>query len=130
MPGNIKPNNNNMWKINKSEGLSDPTTVSAIGSSLGTSGTVDLDVVSLHDSYQVINLTGNITFTASNKSAGQTLTIKLVAGESNRNLTFPSWTFVGAVAPTSLAANKVAVLSVTYFDETDSAAIAAYAAQP
>jgi hypothetical protein len=58
------------------------------------------------------------------------VTVKLAAGGSARTLAFPGWTFVGAAAPTTLAANKVGVFTVTMFDTTDAAAVCAYAAQP
>jgi hypothetical protein len=101
-----------------------------VGSSLGTSGTVNLDMASLHGTYQTISLAGAITFTTSNRVAGRTVTVRLVAGGSARTLTFPSWVFVGAIAPASLAANKTAVFTVTFFDTTDASGVAAYAAQP
>lgn len=131
MPGNFKPSTNNMWQTDSDEGLTDPALMIAqVGTSLATTGTVNLDMSQLNETYQIINLTGTITFTTSNREAGRYVTIKLVAGGSSRNLNFPGWTFVGAAAPTSLAANKIAIITVTFFDNTDANAVAAYAAQP
>lgn len=101
-----------------------------VGANLGTSGTVNLDAEALNGTYQVIDLAGAVTFTTSNRAAGRTVTLRLAAGASARTLTFPAWTFVGGPTPASLAASKVAVLTVTFFDGTDAAAVAAWAAQP
>ena len=101
-----------------------------VGSGLGTSGTVNLDMASLAGSYQTVALSGGITFTTSNRAAGRSVTLRLSAGGSSRSLAFPSWVFVGSAAPASLASGKVGVLSVTFFDTTDAGAVAAWAAQP
>lgn len=101
-----------------------------VGTSLGTTGTIDLNMSTLNDTYQSISLTGNPTFTTSNRAAGRTTTIRLVAGGSSRTLSFPSWVFVGASAPTTLAANKTAILTVTFFGTADTDGVAAYSAQP
>lgn len=81
-------------------------------------------------SIQTISLTGNVTFTTSNLAAGRTVTIKISADGSTRNLTFPAWKFVGAAAPTSIAAGKTALLSLIAFDTTDASVIAAYSVEP
>lgn len=101
-----------------------------VGTGLGTSGTVDLNMSTLNDTYQTISLAGAITFTTSNRAGGRTVTIRLVAGASSRTLAWPSWVFVGSAAPTSLAANKTAVVTVTFFGTADTDGVAAYAAQP
>jgi hypothetical protein len=101
-----------------------------VGSSLGTSGTIDLDMAVLDGSYQMISLSGDPTFTTSNRAAGRTVTLRLAAGGSSRTLVFPSFVFVGSAAPTTLAANKVGVLTVTFFDTSDANAVAAWAAEP
>lgn len=101
-----------------------------VGTSLGTTGTIDLNMATLDGTFQSIALTGNPTFTTSNRAAGRTVTVRLSAGGSSRTLAWPSWVFVGAAAPTTLASGKVAVFTVTMFDTTDAGAVAAYAAQP
>jgi hypothetical protein len=101
-----------------------------VGSSLGTSGTIDLDMAVLDGTYQMISLSGDPTFTTSNRAAGRTVTLRLAAGGSSRTLAFPSFVFVGSAAPTTLAANKVGVLTVTFFDTSDANAVAAWAAEP
>jgi len=101
-----------------------------VGSALGTTGTVDLDMAALHGTYQTIALSGALTLTTSNRAAGRSVTLRLAAGGGARALTFPGWVFVGAAAPTTLASGKVGILTVTFFDTSDAAAVAAWAAQP
>jgi len=101
-----------------------------VGTSLGTSGTVNLDMASVHGTIQTITLTGNPTFTTSNRAAGREVTLVLSAGGSSRTITWPSWLAVGAALPTSLASGKTLVVSVTCTDTTDAATIAASAVQP
>ena len=101
-----------------------------VGTSLGTTGTVNLDMSTLHGTIQTITLTGNPTFTTSNRAAGREVTLVLAAGGSSRTITWPSWLAVGAALPTSLASGKTLVVSVTCTDTTDAATIAASAVQP
>ena len=92
--------------------------------------TVDLDLAALDGQYRTITLTGNITFTTSNRAAGRTVVIRLLPGASERTLTFPAdWVFVSA-KPATLAANKTAVLSLTFFGTADTDCVAAYGVQP
>lgn len=100
-----------------------------VGTGLGTTGTVDLDMAALNDTYQTISLTGDITFTTSNRAAGRSVTVKLIAGGSTRTLAWPSWTPLSTALPTSLETGKVAMFTVTFFDTTDAAAVVSYAAQ-
>ena len=106
-----------------------PTT-RTVGTGLGTSGTVDLDMASVHGTIQSITATGDITFTTSNRSAGREVTLVIAAGGSTRTLVWPSWIAVGAALPTALASGKTLVATVTFTDTTDAAAIAAAAVQP
>jgi predicted RecA/RadA family phage recombinase len=101
-----------------------------VGSSLSTTGTVNLDMAALNDTYQSISATGNITFTTSNRAAGRSVTIRIVAGASSRDFTFPSWKFLTTTAPASIAANKTGVLTVTFFGTDDADAVAAWAVEP
>lgn len=88
---------------------------------------VDFDA----DGFKTVTLAGDIEFTTSNLAAGRSKTIRIVGDSSTRAFTFPaSWKFVGAAAPASLAANKVAILTLTSFGTTDADVIAAYAAEP
>jgi hypothetical protein len=99
-----------------------------VGTSLGTSGTVNLDMAALNGTYQSITLTGDITFTASNRAAGRTVTLRLIEpGTASRSLTVPAgWVFVGSQPPVSLSGD-VAILSVTFFGTADTDGAAAIA---
>lgn len=98
-------------------------------STLTYAATVDIDFT-LAD-YRSLSLTGNVTFTTSNRAAPRARTIRIIGDGSSRTLTFPAgWIFIGAAVPTALAANKVAILSVTCFGANDSDIVAAYSAQP
>ena len=101
-----------------------------VGTGLGTSGTVDLDMASVHGTIQTIAASGTITFTTSNRAAGREVTLIIAAGGSSRTLAWPSWIAVGAALPTTLASGKTLVATVTFMDTTDAAAVAAAAAQP
>lgn len=83
------------------------------------------------DPYKSITLTGAVSFESTNRSAARSITVRLIAGASSRNLTFhASWVFIGAAAPASLAANKEAILNITAFGTTEADVRVAYAAQP
>lgn len=102
-----------------------------VGSSLATTGTINLDFSTLDGTYQSQgSLTGAITYTTSNLTAGRTVTLKIANGGTLRAFTFPAWIFVGAAAPASIAASKTAILTITSFSTTDANCIAAYSVQP
>lgn len=95
-----------------------------------TTGAVTLDVTAINGLLMTHTLTGDPTFSTSNRAAGKTVVVKVIAGASSRALAFPAWIFIGATAPTTLASGKVGILTVTFFDNTDAAAVAAWSAQP
>jgi hypothetical protein len=98
--------------------------------SLTYAATVDLNMQALAGLYRTLTLTGNVVFTTSNRAVGRSVVIRLLAGASARTLGFPvGWVFLGT-APTSLAANKTAVLSLAFFGTADTDCVAAYAVQP
>jgi hypothetical protein len=99
-------------------------------STLTYAGTTNLDLAAITGTYQTVSLTGNITFTTSNRANGRTASIRIVCDGTNRNLAFPAWKFIGAAAPASIAANKTAVLSLTFFGTADTDCVAAYAVEP
>lgn len=79
--------------------------------------------------YQYVDLTGDITFTSANLGAGRTITVKILADGSARNLSFPgTWQFLGTI-PASIAANKTAILSATSFSNSDALVVAAYSVE-
>lgn len=90
--------------------------------------TTDIDM-NLEET-MTLALTGNVTFTTSNKGTGKRKTIKILADGSTRTFTFPSWKFVGAAAPASIAANKTAILTLECFGANDTDIVAAYAVEP
>lgn len=102
----------------------------SVGSNLATSGTIDLDMALLHGSIQVVTLTGDPTFTTSNRSTGKEITLALFAGGGSRTLTWPSWIPVGTALPTTLSSGKVVVVDILFLDSTDSGAIASPHMQP
>jgi hypothetical protein len=91
------------------------------------SDTVDLDFAT--NKVLTRSATGAVTFTGSNYTEGRSVTVRIVAGASNRNLTFPAaWRFVSN-KPTSILADKVGVLAVTSFGTTAGDAVAAFAVE-
>jgi hypothetical protein len=75
-----------------------------VGTALATTGTVNLDFLLLKNTIQVITLTGNLTFTASNMAAGRKIELTLNSGGTARTLAWPGFRAFGAALPTSLAA--------------------------
>lgn len=90
------------------------------------------DTVSMvFDKDRVISRTaeGNITFTAGSYTPGRSVTVRVVAGDTGRTLTFPSdWKFV-SFKPNNIAANKVGVLAATAFGSGESDVVAAWAVE-
>lgn len=97
-------------------------------STLTYAGSTAIDFTS--DDYRTITLTGNITFTTSNRAAARSVTLKIIGDSSSRTFTFPAWKFVGSAAPASIAANKIAILTLTCFGSADTDIVAAYAEEP
>lgn len=124
--------------------LSLGTNLSISGTTLNTTGllptafdhntityaaTVNLDMAALTGLFRTISLTGNLELTSSNRATGRNLTLRLVADASSRTLTFPAaWVFVGT-KPSSIAANKTGILSLSFFGTGDADCIAAYGVQ-
>lgn len=79
---------------------------------------------------QSVDLTGNVTFTTSNKADGKKVVLKIKCDGTGRNFTFPSWVFIGAAAPASIAANKTALLILEAFGTNETDIIATYAVEP
>lgn len=98
----------------------------AVGS---VTGTVTLDLASVNGYYASFTLTGNITFATANLALGRQMTIRIICDATQRTLTFPAgWTFIGT-KPSTIAASKTAVLSLTFFGSTDADCVAAYGVQ-
>lgn len=104
-----------------------PTTFTA--GTISYAATTDLDMAALAGGYRTISLTGNITFTTSNRASGRTVVIRVICDSTQRTLTFPAgWVFVGS-KPANIAASKTAVLSLTFFGTADTDCVAAYGVQ-
>lgn len=80
--------------------------------------------------YQYLIMTNNTTFTSSQLGAGKAVALKIFAGTTNYVPTWPTWKFIGAGAPTLIASNKTAILSVTAWDGNTTNVVAAYAVEP
>jgi hypothetical protein len=75
------------------------------------------------------NRAGALAFAGSNYTAGVSKTVIWNGGASSRTVSFPAgWVFV-SFKPTSLAANKRGVLSVTCHGTTEAECTAAWVAQ-
>ena len=72
---------------------------------------------------------GNITFTALSYRAGVIKTVRIISDAAIRTLTFPAgWIFLG-VKPSSIAASKTGMLSVTSYGTTEADCVASWAVQ-
>ena len=82
--------------------------------------------------YETVTSDGSLSFPAAlNLSPVTSTAIFINTSTSSRALTFNgSWIFVGNAAPSTLAANKTAVLSLTCDGSNQSNVYAAWAAQP
>ena len=80
--------------------------------------------------YQV-TLAGNITFATSSLNSGSQVLVRVVCDGATRNLTFPAgWKFLGAAAPATIAANKIALLHLMTFGTTDADVLAKWEVEP
>ena len=92
--------------------------------------TTNVDMLLVDRQFRTLTLTGDVTFTTSNRANGRTCSIRIVSGASQRAFTFPiEWDFLGT-KPATIAANKTAVLSLTFYGTTDDDCVACYAVQP
>jgi hypothetical protein len=99
-----------------------------LGTTLGTTGTIDLDFTT-NELQLMPAMTGIVTFTGSNYVAGGSKTIRIIGGASAYAFVFPAnWKFVNT-APADLAIGKYAVLTLTSTTAADTGVIAAYAVE-
>jgi hypothetical protein len=111
------------------QGATGPEPITVTQQTLSYSSTTDLDMDSITGTFQTITLTNDVTFTTSNRAAGRFVSIRIIPGSSLRTLTFPTdWKFVGQ-KPADIAADKVGVLSITFFGTADADCISAYAVE-
>lgn len=92
---------------------------------------IQLEFATTAKTTQTISLGGDLTLTTTNLASGRCKFLRLVGHTSDATLTVPAgWKFVNSAAPSSLAANKVALLFLLSFGTADSAVVASYAVQP
>jgi hypothetical protein len=78
-----------------------------------------------------ISLTGNLSFSLSNITAGFKCEVRIKSDGSVRNLTFPAgWVFIGSAAPASIAASKTGILELWCLGTTDADVVARWTVQP
>lgn len=91
-----------------------------VGSALGTTGTVNLDLAALTGTVQTIAATGNITFTTSNRVAGRWLELRIAGNGASRTITWPAgWVAFGAALPTTVAAAGVLRVTISCLGTAD-----------
>jgi hypothetical protein len=96
---------------------------------LAYAASIGLDMAVYDQQYRTITLTGPLTFTTANLANGRMVSLRLIASGGPWSFTFPAgWVFVGT-KPSSIAANKTAALSLTFYGTADTDCIAAYSAQ-
>jgi hypothetical protein len=79
-------------------------------------------------SFRTINLSGTTAFSASNYGSGRAVSVRMVAGASTRAISFPNgWKWLGGGSgPTSVPANKVAMVSVVSYGSDESDVVAGW----
>lgn len=103
--------------------------VSAPVSAAGALGTNSLNFLSAP--YQQVALTNNVFLNPVNANTGLTVTVKFLADGSARNVIVTNdWKKLSGSLTNQVLANKIGVLSVTYFDADHTNAVMSWAAQP
>jgi len=98
-------------------------------STIAYAAQVALDFAALDSQYRTISLAGDLELTTSNLANGRTLVLRLAADATERTFTFPAdWVFIGT-KPSTIAASKTAVLSLTAFGTANTDVVAAYQVQ-
>jgi hypothetical protein len=116
--------NEKVWELCGSMDLREASAVKTL--TYAASVALDFDTFGV----QTVDLTGDITFTTSNRGTGKRLLVKIKSDGSLRNFTFPSWVSMGAALPASIAANKTALLKLTGFGTADTDIVAEYSVEP
>lgn len=96
-----------------------------------TTGAISLDLND--EKYQTVVLTGDPTFSTSNRAPARFLSLKLDANGSDRSLSFSaSWKWLGTdhSAGVTLSNGKIAVLSLTCYGTAETDIVATYVAEP
>lgn len=90
--------------------------------SLTYSATTDLDFND--NELKTLSLTGNVTFTTSNRGAGKKKVVIITCDSSNRTITFATGWKSNATSPVTITANKTGILSLQCTNANDSGIIA------
>jgi hypothetical protein len=78
-----------------------------------------------------VTLAGNVTFSGSGYLFGAYVVMRIVCDGTNRTLGWPAgWKFVGSAAPTSINANKTALLHLWSFGTAEADVVAQYLVEP
>jgi hypothetical protein len=105
-----------------------PDKVSGAISVLTYAATTNIDFDALTE--QTLAITGNTTFTTSNRLAGRKKLLKILCDSGTRGLTFPAWKFVGTpTVPAVMFANTTAFLLLECFDANDTGVVARWIAE-
>lgn len=85
-----------------------------------------------NDNYlSTISLTGNLTFSLANITAGFKCEVRIKSDGSIRNLAFPvGWVFIGSAVPATIAASKTGLLEIWCYGTTDADVVARWTVQP
>jgi hypothetical protein len=112
------------------DGTSGTTPTTVASPTLDYDEPIQLDMGNISGTFPTIVATGDIELTTTNITAGDFVSIRIINNAADdAGFTFPSdWTFIGP-KPESLAEDKTAVLSLTFFGTTNENAIAAYAVE-
>jgi hypothetical protein len=103
------------------------TAIAGAGPTFVTEGSDTIAIDFSGDSIRTRTATGAVTFTGSNYTEGKSTTVRIVAGASSRDLTFPaSWVFI-SYKPTSLPDSETGILTVTSFGTAEADCVAAWA---
>jgi hypothetical protein len=98
--------------------------------SIAYAAQVTLDFAALHGQMNSITLTGALEFLTTNLANGRELQMRLIAGASQRTLTFPvDWVFFSA-KPANIPANKELILSLAAYGATNATVRAIAVTQP
>lgn len=82
------------------------------------------------DALKSVTITANTTFATASLTAARSRVLRIICDATSRTFTWPgTWVWIGNAAPTSIAANKTAILSLMSFGTTDADVVAAYSVQ-
>lgn len=98
-------------------------------SDLADGSAIEIDFLGTGNRRLNLTLTGDITFSTTNRAEGRSVTVFIEAGANARTFTFPPWVWPCPI-PAGIAANKKAILTLTSTDTTNEKVYAAYSVQP